>query len=177
MTAAKQRAAAGSQPEHKIHRNLPLLFLQGREAVMSHFRPILNYGGVTEQQWRIIRAIYEADVLEPNQICDICQILSPSLAGMLGRMEEMGLVRKERADNDQRRILVHLTAKSRALVAKLAPLITEQYRLLEQAMGPRLVADMYSVLDRLIATDGDAVPKVSLPQPGGASVGAVFGVR
>ena len=39
------------------HRNLPLLLLHAREGVIGQFRPILNAHGVTEQQWRIIRAL------------------------------------------------------------------------------------------------------------------------
>ena len=48
------------------HRNLPLLLLQAREGVLAHFRPILNAHGVTEQQWRIIRALLEGGPLEPR---------------------------------------------------------------------------------------------------------------
>lgn len=146
-----------------LHPNLPLLLQQAREVVIGHFRPILNHGGVTEQQWRIIRALSDADVLEPNQICTVCNLLSPSLAGVLARMEDMGLVKRERAENDQRRVLVRLTAKSRALIARLAPLIDEQYRLLEDTMGPKLVADMYSVLGRLTALKDADIPHVPLP--------------
>jgi homoprotocatechuate degradation regulator HpaR len=153
----------------QLPRNLPLLFLQARDVVFANFRPILNHAGVTEQQWRVVRALHDYEVLEPNQICDICQILSPSLAGVLARMEDMGLVKKERADNDQRRVLVRLTAKSRALIAKLAPLIAEQYRLLEQAMGSRLAADLYSVLDRMIALKEAEIPRVKLPAGGTAT--------
>jgi homoprotocatechuate degradation regulator HpaR len=152
--------------EQELPRNLPLLLLQAREAVISNFRPILNYGGVTEQQWRIIRAVHEFDALEPRQICELCQILSPSLAGVLARMEEMGLVKRERVDTDQRRLMVKLTAKSRALVTKLAPLIQEQYRLLEAAMGPALVAEVYPLLDRLVALREKEIPKVALPASG-----------
>lgn len=39
------------------HRNLPQLLLQSREALMQRFRPMLNELGVTEQQWRILRAL------------------------------------------------------------------------------------------------------------------------
>jgi homoprotocatechuate degradation regulator HpaR len=163
MAIAKQRVASTRKSGDKLHRNLPLLLLQGREMVISHFRPILNHGGITEQQWRIIRTIYEAGPLEPNQICDSCQILSPSLAGVLARMEEMGLVNRERVDTDQRRIVVTLTDKSKALVLRLAPLIRDQYALLEKAIGSKLVTDLYSVLDRLLALKEIDVPRIELP--------------
>ena len=75
-------------PAHIRHRNLPLLLLQARERVIARFRPILNEHGVTEQQWRIVRALLERGPLEPRQIVDVCRISSPSLAGVLARMQQ-----------------------------------------------------------------------------------------
>ena len=147
----------------ELPRNLPLLFMQARDVVFAAFRPILNDAGLTEQQWRVIRALYELEPLEPNQICDVCLILSPSLAGILARMEKLGLIRKSRVKNDQRRVLIRLTAKSRALVEKVVPLIVEQYRLIERATGPKLFADMYSVLDNVVALKDAGIPRVALP--------------
>ena len=36
-----------------IHRNLPRLLLQAREAVMLHTRPSLRGQGLSDQQWRV----------------------------------------------------------------------------------------------------------------------------
>ena len=62
------------------HRNLPQLLLQTREALMAQFRPILNENGVTEQQWRIVRALLMRGPLEPRQLCELCHQLEPFLA-------------------------------------------------------------------------------------------------
>jgi homoprotocatechuate degradation regulator HpaR len=157
--APAQKSEGADPPEQALPRNLPLLLLQAREAVISHFRPILNYGGVTEQQWRIVRALYESGPLQPREICDFCQMLSPSLVGVLARMEEMGLINRERVDFDQRRVMVTLTSKGRTLVKKLTPLIQEQYRLIEEAMGSDLVADVYRLLDRLLLINDREIPQ------------------
>ncbi|MBL8488722.1 MAG: homoprotocatechuate degradation operon regulator HpaR [Rhodocyclaceae bacterium] len=149
--------------EVRMPRNLPLLLLQAREAVISHFRPLLNHAGVTEQQWRILRALCELGELEPRQLCDICQILSPSLTGVLARMEETGLVARRKVDSDQRRLLVSPTAKGRALVKRMAPLVQQQYRLLEETLGADLMRDLYAVLDRLVAARDTPVARVPLP--------------
>lgn len=145
------------------HRNLPLLLLQAREGVIAHFRPILNHFGLTEQQWRVIRALSEAGEMEPWQICAVCQILKPSLTGVLGRMEELGLVKRRPHETDQRRMLVSLTAKSRALVERMIPLIEAQYRELEQAIGADLVAALYRALDRLLDQLQTPAPLIELP--------------
>src|SRR5215467_9608218 len=113
------------------HRNLPLLLLQARERVLSHFRPILNAHGITDQQWRIVRVLYEHPALEPRQIVELCRISSPSMAGVLARMEELGLVERRRLQHDARRVRVSLTARARALAARMAPLIDATYRRIE----------------------------------------------
>ena len=40
-----------SQPTPFIHRNLPRLLLEAREAVMQHTRPSLREHGLSDQQW------------------------------------------------------------------------------------------------------------------------------
>lgn len=143
------------------HRNLPLLLLHAREAVLSRFRPVLNAHGVTEQQWRIIRALLELGPREPREIVDICGISSPSLAGILSRMDDLGLIAKAPVDGDQRRVTVSLTAKSRNLARRIAPLIESTYAEIEAALGKDFTADTYRALDAMISRLGqaDVAPK------------------
>lgn len=137
-----------------VHRNLPLMLLQARERVLARFRPVLNVNGVTEQQWRIIRALHEKGSLEPRQICEVCQISSPSLAGVLARMESLGMVEKARHVNDARRVSVTLTNSSKALVRVMAPEIEEIYQELETQIGRELIVRCYEMLDELLDAMG-----------------------
>jgi homoprotocatechuate degradation regulator HpaR len=132
------------------HRNLPLLLLQAREEVFSRFRPLLNDAGVTEQQWRVVRALLEHGPMEPREICEICCLSSPSLAGILARMDEMGLVLRERFPNDQRRVLVSGSAKGAELANQLAPRIEATYKELEALIGQTFARDLYRTLDLLL---------------------------
>jgi homoprotocatechuate degradation regulator HpaR len=119
---------------------------------MGRFRPILNKHGITEQQWRIVRALIDAGrPLEPREIGSICRISSPSLAGMLARMEELRVVSRKRLDHDQRRVLVSLTAPSRSLAARMAPHIEGAYSEMEAALGPEFVEQCYVMLDQIAA--------------------------
>jgi len=148
------------------HRNLPQQLLKARDALMSHFRPVLNHFGVTEQQWRILRALDEQGQLEPRELCELCQILSPSMAGVLARMEEIGLVRRERVAADARRVMVSLAPRGDALFDEIAPLIERQYRLMEKAWGKRVVDDLTHALEGFIAAQATPVPQVELPANG-----------
>lgn len=144
--------------------NLPQLLLKAREHFLSHFRPILNHFGLTEQQWRIIRAVNQHEQLEPREICQICHIMSPSLAGVLARMEEMELVTRTRILEDQRRVLIRLTPKSEDLVEVMVPLIEKQYCYLEQAFGIDLINQLYEVLDKVVVAEPREVQHVDLPK-------------
>ena len=156
-----RRREAGDAAEvatHFRHRNLPLLLLQARESVIAHFRPILNAHGLTEQQWRIVRLLLDAGPLEPRQIGQQCRISSPSLAGVLARMDEVGLVRRERMAKDQRRVKVSLTPRSRALAAAMAPKIEAVYEALEAHIGRDFIDRFYGALGELIGLLGELPP-------------------
>lgn len=146
------------------HRNLPLLLLQGRESVIARFRPLLNDAGLTEQQWRILRVLIERGPLEPRELVERCRISSPSLTGVLARMDELGLVRRERPDHDQRRLIVQATARARRIAADLAPRIEATYAALEQRLGAAFLGRLYEALDELVAVLDDtrgASPRAS----------------
>lgn len=149
---------------HRItHRNLPQLFLKARDSLMSHFRPILNHFGLTEQQWRILRALDEHEQLEPREICELCQILSPSMAGVLARMEEMGLVERKRVATDQRRVKVRLARKGDQLIDQMAPLIERQYQLIEEAYGKPVFEALSAALEGFVGAQPTPVKRIELP--------------
>jgi homoprotocatechuate degradation regulator HpaR len=145
------------------YRNLPQLFLKAREGLMSHFKPILQHFNLTEQQWRILRELDQHHRLEPRQICQLCQIMSSSMAGVLARMEELELIERVRVSGDQRRVLVSLSAKGDQLIEQIAPLIDVQYRRIEQAYGQQTVDALILALEGFIAAGNNQVERVSLP--------------
>jgi homoprotocatechuate degradation regulator HpaR len=132
------------------HRNLPMLLLRAREKMMERFRPLITAHGLTEQQWRVIRALNESGPLEPRQISDLCTISSPSMAGVLARMESLGLITKERFAEDQRRVLVSLTKKSHQLVKAISRELEARYAALEEEVGRDVVERVYRAIDDLL---------------------------
>jgi homoprotocatechuate degradation regulator HpaR len=150
------------------HRNLPQLLLQSREALMQRFRPMLKEHGVTEQQWRIVRALLEEGALEPRQLCERCLISSPSIAGVLMRMEEAGLIERERMEHDQRRVKVTLTARAKKLGKSMTPAVERQYAELEEMVGEQPLRQVYDVLDILLQRLGypDGTDESEQPESG-----------
>lgn len=142
---------SSSSSTRVARRNLPMLLLRAREKMMERFRPLITAHGLTEQQWRVIRALNESGPLEPRQISDVCTISGPSLAGVLARMEALGFVTKERFADDQRRVLVSLTKESQRLVKAITKELEARYRALEEEVGPEVVERVYRAIDDLLA--------------------------
>lgn len=149
------------------YRNLPTLLLNAREIMLAQFRPIISHFGLTEQQWRILRTLSDMGELEQRQVAEACLIAGPSLTGVLSRMEDMDLVARMRMEEDQRRVMVRMTALGEKVVDAIGPLIIAQYRNVEKTFGPDLVAEVFGVMDRFIeaAAERDPVRQVALPDP------------
>ncbi len=135
------------------HRNLPRLLLQAREAVMAHARPSLRAQGLSDQQWRVLRVLGEHGTVETGTVAREAFILGPSLTGVLTRMERDGLIRRERDSADQRRTVVQATAKGRKLVGQLSGAIEAHYTKMETSLGKQKLAQLYELLDHLIALE------------------------
>jgi hypothetical protein len=65
-------------------------------------------------------------------------------------MEQIGLVRRKRMSNDQRRVSVSLTPRSRALATRMAPLIEGVYREIEQVLGAEFSRQLHRTLDAVV---------------------------
>ena len=135
------------------HRNLPRLLLQAREALMAHNRPRLREHGLSDQQWRVLRVLGEHGTVETGRVAREAYILGPSLTGVLARMERDGLVRRERDPEDQRRTVIEATAKGLKMVERLSRSVEGHYQWLEKSLGKQKLAQLYQLLDELIALE------------------------
>lgn len=143
-----------------IHRNLPRLLLQAREAVMAHTRPSLREQGLSDQQWRVLRVLGEhaADPggVETGRVAREAFLLGPSLTGVLTRMERDGLIHRSRCPDDARRTVVRATAQGLALVDTLSQTIEAHYAWVESQLGKAALSRLYALLDELIALEQPA---------------------
>lgn len=142
MTSARMRP---------FERSLPMQLMLAREAVMQRFRPHLNAHGLTEQQWRIVRALNEVDEIEIVQLGHTCCLHAASLSRILPRLENEGLVSRRSHRNDQRRVVVSLAAKGRRLFERLAPQSEAIYAALTREIGSQKLERLYGLLDEVIA--------------------------
>ncbi len=135
------------------HRNLPRLLLQARESVMAHTRPSLREHHLSDQQWRVLRVLGEHGAVETGRVAREAFILGPSLTGVLARMERDGLILRNKDTQDARRSVIEATPAGRKLVKRLSSSIESHYDWLESSLGKAKLAQLYELLDELIALE------------------------
>jgi homoprotocatechuate degradation regulator HpaR len=133
-----------------FQRSLPMQLMLAREAVMQRFRPHLNEHGLTDQQWRIIRALNEVDAVDIAELARACCLHTASLSRTLPNLEAEGLIARRGNKQDQRRVSVSLTAKGRRLFDTVAPQSEAIYARLAKDIGPQRLEQVYALLDEVI---------------------------
>ncbi|ABY99385.1 TPA: homoprotocatechuate degradation operon regulator HpaR [Pseudomonas putida] len=133
----------------KTQPSLTLSLLQAREAAMAFFRPLLNAHDLTEQQWRVIRILKQHGELENYQLAELACILKPSMTGVLGRLERDGLVRRQKAAQDQRRVFVSLTEDGEACFASMKEGMEANYQKIQAQFGEEKLQQLMGLLNDL----------------------------
>jgi homoprotocatechuate degradation regulator HpaR len=153
--AQRVQVAAGTSasdlPMRDFAHSLPMALLRAREAVMSRFRPMLRAHNLTEQQWRVLRAVFEVEAIEVTALAELCFILMPSLSRILRSLEERGLIERRPVPRDQRRAVIRMTAAGRRLVTGIAPHSESRYDDITQAIGKRKLDELYRLLAEMTA--------------------------
>ncbi|TDV97009.1 homoprotocatechuate degradation regulator HpaR [Halomonas alkaliantarctica] len=143
--------------------SLTLALMQARESAMDFFRPHLNRHNITEQQWRVIRILWQSEdqTLESHRLAKLACILPPSLTGVLVRLEQNGLVERWKPATDQRRLCVTLTGKGNALFEEMKVEMISQYKKIQRALGEEKYRTLMSLLKEVQELNPDQLPSDS----------------
>jgi homoprotocatechuate degradation regulator HpaR len=136
-------------PMREFSRSLPMSLLRAREAVMRHFRASLRDHGLTEQQWRILRALTAIDAIEVTELARVAFLLGPSLSRILRDLEARHLIERRIAKADLRRGVVSISAKGMKLIEAVAPSSEAIYAAITRRYGARKLAELQDMLHAL----------------------------
>lgn len=78
--------------------------------------------GVSFGHWTFLRILWERDGLTQRELSDEAGVMEPSTFAAIRAMEKAGYVKRRRLPENRKNVYVHLTARGRALRAKLVPL-------------------------------------------------------
>jgi homoprotocatechuate degradation regulator HpaR len=133
--------------------SLPMALMRARESVMRYFRPVLSEHDLTEQQWRVLRALRDADApMSVGELAERTFLLGPSLSRMLASMDERDLIERATAA-DARRAEINISARGRQLVSEIAPSSEHAYGQIDALLDPGELDVLYSLLAKLSTDD------------------------
>jgi len=140
--------------------SLPMILHRTLERIMPAYRDLFAYYDLTEQQWRILRVLWEAKKVTSAELATRTLIPSPSLVGIIDRLIRKGLVVRTRSTEDRRVVHILPTPKGIALEVEVAPKVAQIDATLRSHVSPAQWAAMEEALasiatrqDRLFSND------------------------
>lgn len=123
------------------------------DAVIPKYRAVFKEHGISEQQWRILRVLWERQSCTSAELAKIALLPSPSMVGIIDRMIKRSLVSRDRSEDDRRIVHVSLTDKGRDLQNELMPKIEAIYKTIINQCDPDAWQTMIDTMQIVIDTN------------------------
>lgn len=136
-------------------RSLPMMLYRALDNVMPRFRRIFSEFGLTEQQWRVLRVLWEHEEIALRELASLTLIPAPSLVGVVDRLGAAGLVSRRRSASDRRVLYVLATAAGKALEKKVRPRVDAAYAGLRDSLDDASWRELLHGLERISRIEKD----------------------
>jgi DNA-binding MarR family transcriptional regulator len=83
--------------------------------IIREYQPFLDQLGITYPQYLVLMVLWENDTLPVNDIAKKLILNTNTITPLLKRMEQQGLICRNRSEKDERKVLVQLTEKGKRL--------------------------------------------------------------
>tara|TARA_Y100000739_G_C20579458_1_gene452072 strand:- start:831 stop:1274 length:444 start_codon:yes stop_codon:yes gene_type:complete len=130
-------------------KSLPMLLNRSLDAIMPPYRDLFQEFGVTEQQWRVLRVLWEQRHLTSTQISTLTLLPSPSLVGILDRLEKKGLVKRLRSSADRREVHITITKMGKELQAQVMPKVKKIQNQIKQKLSKTEWEQINKILEKI----------------------------
>jgi DNA-binding MarR family transcriptional regulator len=126
------------------------IYASSRE-ITKLYRPLLQDIGLTYTQYVTMLALWEKDNVTVSELGNRLYLDSGTLTPLLKKLEAAGLVRRTRDRNDERSVLVTLTAEGEALREKAVDIPDQLVCKLDATPeeGIALLSQMHELLSRI----------------------------
>ena len=123
-------------------------------ALTRSARSVERRTGVTTAQLFVLRQLAERDGLSLGEIAERTLTRQSTVSVVVARLERQGLLRRDRADDDRRRLQLSLTAAGRRLLARAPTPTTGRLLAALDELTDDQLRSLSTGLDALIATLG-----------------------
>lgn len=105
---------------------------------------------VQVETWRVLQSLRASEGLTMRELADIVLMNPPTLTKLVDRMVADGLVQRQLADEDHRRVNLFLTDLALDLSDEISELVEAQNDRIIETMGPERAKLLQEALDTLL---------------------------
>ena len=138
---------------------LPMLLHRTLDSVMPAFRDLFAKYNLTDQQWRVLRILWEDEKVTSAELSARSLIPAPSLVGIIDRLERRKLVARMRSLEDRRIVYVVATEKGRSLGGEVMPYVEDINRRISACLSPAEWQAMEQALSKIVSGVADTEQK------------------
>jgi len=119
--------------------------------ITREYQPYLDKMGITYPQYLVLMVLWESDGISVNAIAQKLLLNTNTVTPLLKRMEVQGILSRNRSESDERKVIVLLTDKGKAMRIE-ASTIPEKLaaRLNDDTMKMEDLVDLRDKLNTLI---------------------------
>jgi MarR family transcriptional regulator, organic hydroperoxide resistance regulator len=121
------------------------------QLLSRHLQDELDTYGLTPFHWLVLNCLWDQDGLATSVLGERLRQVGGTLTGVIDRMEERGLVRRERDANDRRIWRIWLTPTGQALAETLPPHVYKVRTKLLQGFSESEQKQLSDWVDRMLA--------------------------
>ncbi|SCK20859.1 MarR family winged helix-turn-helix transcriptional regulator [Vogesella sp. LIG4] len=103
------------KPQLRLDAQLCFALYAASRAMTQAYQPLLAPLGLTYPQYLAMLVLWECDGISVKAMGERLQLDSGTLTPLLKRLEAAGLLQRRRSSEDERSVLLHLTAAGAAL--------------------------------------------------------------
>lgn len=142
-----------SRPFHSVHAEAALSVLRTADVLRRRFATVLEPRGLTGQQYNVLRILRGArpEALQTMEIAERMLEQTPGITRLLDRLEDKGLVERNRCPDDRRCVLCSITAAGLELLVELDEPIAEADDRALSALSPAQAKQLVELLERVRA--------------------------
>lgn len=139
--------------------NCHLGLLLGRAALLkdriidTHMEP----HGVTAAQFKVLIIMAQFGVDTPAELCRHLSLDSGSMTRMLDRLEQKGLLARQRSEGDRRQVQLVLTVEGQRLADMLPEIGANAMNQLAGALDPEELQTLERILKKILVAAGDSI--------------------
>ena len=149
-TRKLQHEIGKRQPFGSLHEEAMLNLLRTTDQVQIHFTRLFREYGLTSSQYNVLRILRgEGKPLPILEIAERTVTVVPGITGLIDRLEQAGMVRRQRCAEDRRVIYVAISEPALRLLALLDQPVQDLEQKLLAILKPAELKTLIVLLERV----------------------------